>query len=183
MTFKTITAATALGLASILPAQAATFDITGTVLNGIFAGETGSGTVTFDETLLLNTGFEQLAPVGTTLIGALEDATLQIDFELAGVTYVETNDVGFPNFPTLDFEDGSLDFIDFVLEDGVNGVDFSGLGVLAAIFVDNLLFDAASNSFTVGIGLEYATPVPLPAGLPLLLAGLGALGVARRFQS
>jgi hypothetical protein len=28
-----------------------------------------------------------------------------------------------------------------------------------------------------------AAPVPLPAGLPLLLAGLGAFGVARRFRS
>ncbi len=58
-------------------------------------------------------------------------------------------------------------------------VDFSGLGN-----IDYLFF--ADNSTEAGIGWgdflfdEVGAQVPLPAGLPLLLAGLGVLGVASR---
>ena len=54
------------------------------------------------------------------------------------------------------------------------GRSFSDLGLIDGTYVWSL-----SNQETVTMTIETAT-VPLPAGLPLLLAGLGALGLAAR---
>lgn len=170
-----------LGAASLaVPAHAATIDIIGTIGNGALTGTQGSGTITFDETLLTNFGTEVLAPVGSTT-AAIEDATLAISFTIGGTTFNEANDVDFPDFPALLFTDGDLSFVNYVLVDGVNDVDLAPFGLIDAFFSDDLAFDATLNAYTVGIEVEYAlSQVPLPAGLPLLAVGLGAFGLAKR---
>ncbi len=69
------------------------------------------------------------------------------------------------------------------------GVDFEGTarsidfgGTINQIAFDNITFGAVEPGDTGGMMEEpNVPPIPLPAGLPLLLAGLGALGlVARR---
>jgi len=59
-------------------------------------------------------------------------------------------------------------------------------GTLFNIQVANNLINPGSGGVANDFGywkLDSLTPVPLPAALPLLLAGLGALGVARRRSS
>lgn len=166
------------------PAMAATFDITGTISNGIFAGISGSGTITFDETLLTGVGDESLVPVGSTTLGAIEDSTLDIIFDVGPEIFTAMNDVDFPDFPSFDFLDGALTFIDYVVVDGESGADLAPYGVLSGSFSDDLFFDDAEQSFFVSIDLEYdVSPVPLPAGLPMLLVGLGAFGYLRQRKS
>ena len=65
---------------------------------------------------------------------------------------------------------------------GAGPVSFSGVSGIASL----LLIDGGSTgggaffgNFTFEQDVDVA-PIPLPAGLPLLLAGLGALGFARR---
>ncbi|EAQ03396.1 hypothetical protein OB2597_02212 [Pseudooceanicola batsensis HTCC2597] len=105
---------------------------------------------------------------------------LSIEFAHGGVTIDETNDVHYPDFPEFQFFGGVLEFIDFVLVDGVNGVSLPG-GVLWAELNDDLAFDG--TKYTVGASAyttQYDFPeVPLPAGLPLLIGGLGAFGLLR----
>jgi hypothetical protein len=65
------------------------------------------------------------------------------------------------------------------------GKDFTASGVLSGTGFDDttgsFLFSSQSNGTTASFSSSTApTPVPLPAGLPLLLVGLGGLGVMAR---
>lgn len=56
--------------------------------------------------------------------------------------------------------------------------DLSGFGTISALF-----FDDRSSSGGVSYGnvsFDAVAPIPLPASLPLLLAGIGAIGFARK---
>lgn len=113
--------------------------------------------------------------VGETILNPADGITLSVT--LFGFGFTGANDVDFPDFVRFNFFDGMLNFIDYVLVDGVNGVDFSALPFSQLTFNGGLLFfDAAENRFVVTASLDGGlAPVPLPAGLPLALAGLGAL--------
>ena len=179
MKFKSIFAAALISFGLAAPASAITSDILGTINNGIFAGESGSGTITFDDALLTGSGLENLKPVGSGADGT-EDGTLAISFTAGSVVFTEMNDVDYPDFPVFEFFDGALSFINYIVVDGENGADLLQFGVLTAVFDGNLFFNTAENRFEVGIDVEYVPAVPVPASLPLLAAAIGLLVLRRK---
>jgi len=69
-------------------------------------------------------------------------------------------------------------------------IDLSGDYISLVVEYDDGLFSTSSiarsddlTSVSVSVSGDSMTPVPLPAGLPLLLAGLGAFAYVRRRQS
>lgn len=72
-------------------------------------------------------------------------------------------------------------YIDSVLNGGTISVGFAG-GLVDSLSLDltRPAGEAAQASYSYTAIVDGPAPVPLPAGLPLLLAGLGALGIARR---
>ena len=71
----------------------------------------------------------------------------------------------------------------FVFSGGNNLKIAESQGTLFNIQVANNLINPASGGVSNDFGywkLESLTPVPLPAGLPLLVSGLGVIGVLRR---
>ena len=62
------------------------------------------------------------------------------------------------------------------IDDGFGGDGFDALGSLFG----NNAGDITESTVLFTIDVAAATPVPLPAGMPLLLAGLGVFGLAKR---
>jgi hypothetical protein len=178
---KTLAGAMALA-AAVLSGQAAgavtrTFDLVGVVTATDrvdpgapdFNGTVGRGSISFDSHLITGIGNEVIGRGG-----------LEIDFRIFGQHFTEDSDtVGRP-FPALLLRDGNpraLDF--FVREAGGNPVPI-GERFLAGFFFDRLapLEPAGDGAFTGRITALSA--VPLPAALPLALAGALVLALLRR---
>ncbi len=175
-----LTAAAALGFA--LPAAAATIPFDATVDNGIYDGFTASGELTFDETLLTGMGWERITVSG--LEADYADPTLSISFAGGPVSFDETNDIDYPDFPGFLFYEGELAFVAFAVESGTNGVDLvEPYGVIGFSFAElNLDTDGRA---AIDVIVEYVPPppeLPLPASAPMLLIAVGGLGLARRFR-
>ena len=64
-------------------------------------------------------------------------------------------------------------------DSGVVAADLSSFGTIGSIFFDNTAATGAGYAYG-NISYELAAAVPLPASLPLILAGLGGLALARR---
>lgn len=86
-------------------------------------------------------------------------------------------DVDLDNSNTIE------NYVDSLLPGGSIVVNFAG-GLTDSLFLDLTRPDGeeeqATYSYTAQVTVQQPSAVPLPAGLPLLLAGLGALGIARR---
>lgn len=135
-----------------------------------FLGTTFSGTVTIDDGLL--DAFGDGVAIGS-------EAEISIDFD--GVTYTEVQDIGYPGYPEVEFFDFDPVFIDFIIEDGINGVAFNDPDVFAlSMFTD---LTNVGGTFEGFAELNYGfAPVPVPAGAPLALGALAAFGWVRRRQ-
>ena len=81
-----------------------------------FAGTVGTGTFTYDETLLTVDGNRTLTP---------EDGLL-LNFTIFGQTFTAANDIDHPDFPSLSFQDGTPESLDFIVRersnDGLNSI-------------------------------------------------------------
>ena len=177
MKFSFLSAAFA-GLVAASPLVALTeVDITATIIDGPLNGTMVNGTISYNEMLLTGSGDETLAPVGSGV--GTEDADFAISLMFLGETMTEENDVGFPDFPIFQFFDGSLVFIDYIVDGSTapSGLDFEGEGIDEFVLLDDLFFDINSNAFQVSVATTFE-PIPLPAGAPLLLGGLGAFAFA-----
>lgn len=159
-----------------------TADITATIGNGIYTGLTATGSITFDEALLAGSGMEALVPTGSAELGATIDPALAISFSIGGFSLTEENDIDFPDLPLFEFDDGDLVFIDYVVDflSVPAGVDLLALDLVLLAFADDLFFDG--TEYFVTADALYLSDIPVPAGLPLLLGGLGAIAVMRRRQ-
>lgn len=68
-------------------------------------------------------------------------------------------------------------------DNAVNTIDIAIADTSDSIFDSALFLSNVQSTFTDGGGgIDPTNPIPLPAGLPLLVAGLGAFGLMRRKQ-
>lgn len=196
LTCTIVAAAAALTLSA--PAEAITIPFTSTLVDnrsattvGAFTGEVATGTVTYDETLVLADGETQLFPnraysadIVAPGYASIFDPTAAITWTWRGTTYGNAHADVTPNAPNFQFFDGRLVFADYWLEDGTNGVDFGGLGI-DFIQITDAQF-ATDGTLTIDAEVNYdptlnaVAAVPLPAAGLLLLGALGALAFGRR---
>lgn len=164
---KTIFAAAALscGLASMASAAVVDFDFHVFDAGGSLLSD--DGVLSYDDALV--------APSGLTILAPADGISISVT--LFGTPYTIVNDVDFPDFAQFNFVDGALTFINYVLVDGVNGVDFGGQPFDNLALLEDLTFNTAENAYFVSAA---PAAVPLPAGLPLLVGGLGGLAMLRR---
>lgn len=164
----------ALGFMPISANAITTFDITGTVAGGTFDGTVGTGSVTFDESLLTGTDGEELNPA--------TDPSFDLSFLLFGQLFSAFDDIDFDEFPELTFDaSGEPTNIDFVVEENNpdNPTDIVQAGVTAIDLV-GLSPDPFGNGFITDISVTEISAVPIPATLPLFLGGLLAGGLLLR---
>ncbi|MBE9263437.1 MULTISPECIES: PEP-CTERM sorting domain-containing protein [Microcystis] len=94
-----ITSGVVLSLAvqQVNPAQAAivSYNLAGTIQNGLLTGQTFSGTFSYDNSLLTGLGFEFL------------DVS-QVNLNFFGSTFTAVDDDSFPDSPKVEFLDGIL---------------------------------------------------------------------------
>lgn len=108
--------------------------------------------------------------------------TLTFDADVNSVMF----EYGFGNVgdsATLSIFDGLgglLGTVLLTLDLGVSSANLSGFGTLRSILFDNTASTGAGYAYGNISYLPGAAVVPLPASLPLLLAGLGGLAVLRR---
>ena len=82
---------------------------------GSYLGTTGTGSFTYDSSVLTGSGFEWVRPTDG----------LTLTFTLLGQTFHETDDFKFDSGPVVGFLDGMPSFLDFTLrEKGTSPVDF-----------------------------------------------------------
>jgi hypothetical protein len=137
-----------------------------------FTGNSYTGTVSYDDTGLTGSGAEVRDPV----VGLLT-----VDFMFEGQDFDETNDLAFDFFPVLDFFNGELVFMDYWLEDGVNGVDFTDPTIIGVSIFSDVTRVVGAPGFTVEVFVD-AEPslVPEPTTIALLSIGLMGLVFHRR---
>jgi uncharacterized protein (TIGR03382 family) len=134
----------------------------------------GSGSFSFDDAVLDAAGDGAASPV---------NGDLTLSATIFGIAFDESNDIDFDDFPVVGVAGGAPIFLDLILNQGVNGVDFTGV-----TFDGRPVVGVRGGSVT-GIGDagqllidgEVSTAdVPAPAALALFGLGLVALGARRR---
>ena len=175
------TAALALALAAS-QAGAVTYNLSVEAENGVFAGLVATGSITWDETLVNPVGFTALSWSGGAS-GSVTDNSLAISLTAGPEIFTQTDDIDWPDFPLFSFFDGLLTSINYIVMDYSTPVDLAFYGVEG--FTINLDAGAALDGDTVYASaivkyLDDPSPVPLPAGMPLLAGALGLLALARR---
>ncbi len=204
---KTILGATAFALMASA-ASAATlvsFDATGAD-SASTAGFFGVSVSSTDGSAVSSVAFDLTPQAGAFFdfdgFGSFNNATAPVLSSLVGIT---AGDISFgfvgpavaPTVLTLNFAAGTFadgdslrfgaDTDSFLGGPPDPGGDFGDVGVIVSATVggDTLSTPYVKQSNTVSTAtLEFdVTPVPLPAGLPLLLTGILAFGVVRRMKS
>lgn len=137
-----------------------------------FLGATGSGSITYDDSLIAGAGDETL--------GASE---FEVELMLFGQTFTNADDIDSPAFPILGFTDGaivSLDFViaEFAFDPLANPVMIDEPNVVVIDMFDVFPVAGAPGLF---IPVFVGTPIPAPATIPLMgLAGLIAVRKSKR---
>ncbi|MBU1056003.1 MAG: hypothetical protein KKC46_19580 [Proteobacteria bacterium] len=132
----------------------------GTVWDGPFTGYIGTGSFSYDDKLI-NNGDEGINPTGG----------LSVMFSFYSQFFDETNDIDFNGYPELSFDDFIPISLDYVLVNGINGVNFN-VPNLAELSMWELFPSSGGYDFETII---YAASVPIPGTLWLLGSGIAAL--------
>ncbi len=156
-------------MAGAISTQAVDYSFEGTVVNGPLAGTVGTGSFSFDETLLDGAGDGLFDPT----------TGLTLTFTIFGQNFTEFDDVDFDDFPELLVLGGVPFGLDFLVVDHLP-TDINEPTVLA--FATGELFPGTTTRFVTDVEVEYY-PVPDAGGsLALLLLSAGALGACRGFR-
>lgn len=136
-----------------------------------FLGTVFDGTIAFDDSLLDINGD-----------GVIAGSDLALDFIFDGIAYDETNDIDYDFFPEVEVVDNMLATIDLVIEAGFNGAAFTDPNVFLLTSITDFFFDSSTDTYLADVTLNDVGfgVVPLPAGAPLMLGGLAALGLMSR---
>lgn len=160
-------------------AQAAiiSYDFTVDVTSGSLNGSQPSGSFSYDDSTLTGSGLETLGV----------DKGLSVSFNFLGKTYKEIDDIEFPEYPLVQFQDRKLLGLNFTAYSpssqffGIGDTVDLSAGLIGPgggnVFAYNT--NGSSNQFEgVGKVTYSARPVPEPASV----AGIGALGLGFLLQ-
>lgn len=177
----------------IASAAVISLDLDIAVSGGILAGERLTGTVQYDEAKI--DGLCDCLQPGLPGFNGIDVLTISF----LGQTFTENDDVGFPDdeatvdlsvnpaFPILRFTGTTLTQIDFIVSEVANifgdnlteilDPRIDGFALLDVMVENGTVFGQTESISYTGVETEV---IPLPAGLPLLLGGLGILGWMKR---
>lgn len=164
-------------------AQAAslTYDFAVNVGSGELVGKQYNGFLTFDDANITGVGAERINP----------SQGLAVSFNFLGRNYAKSNDLGFPDYPIIDFFNGSLQGLSFlVLDNALNpnlrqfaiGSSTRGSDAGGTYFIYGTSdFSVMNGEGSVSYKQRNTVPVPTPALLPGLI-GLGMAAFRKRNQ-
>jgi len=127
-------------------------------------------------------GYSAMIPsVGTTTLSPASDSSITLTFDFGGNTYTQRDDLDFPDFPEIFFENGLVKGISF--EAANKGIGSSVNGFVAIEASNHLVysFDGVREfDATVTWGAPVSTPEPSAV---LLLSASSLVPVFRRRRS
>lgn len=158
------------GIHGIAQCAVVTNTFLGIIADGPRTGDNGIGSFTYDPALVI-TGNETIVP---------KDG-LQVSFAFDGQSFGETNDIDFIiDFPALMFSNFLPISLDFLLVDGMNGVEFNDPDILALSMFD-LFPSSGADDFLSILSIE---TVPITGTFWLLGSGLiGIVGFRRNLKN
>jgi hypothetical protein len=167
-------AACALTLAAAAPSARAalvTESLTGIVMGGPFAGTVGTGSFSYDDSLIV---------AGDEILGVADGLT--IGFSILGQTFTERDDLAFPQSPMLAFDGGAPVFLDLII---ARDPTVPGPTPIDNPRVFAIIFDEISPDPHGGLsGQVFIIGVPEPASIALFAGlGLATFAVYRRARS
>lgn len=171
----------AASLMAAVPAGAVTYTLQVTAINGALAGQSATGTITWDQTLVPTSGTASLSKTGGAF-GSIADPTLALMLTAGPEVFTEADDLGAPDYPIFAFFNGDLVAIDYSVTDASTSADLSAYGVtgFSVDFFGGTTLSANGVTATARVNYISVAPVPLPAGLPLMAGAMGLLALARR---
>ncbi|MEW4486592.1 PEP-CTERM sorting domain-containing protein [Thalassoglobus sp. JC818] len=135
-----------------------------------FAGTVGTGSFTYDDSLLTGIGDEEI----DFLSG------LMIEFTIFGQTFTESDDIDLPDEPSLEFLDGVPEFLDFIIDERAfvtNPVPIIEPNVVRISFGSLTPAPIGGPDFISELSVEVTT-IPEPTSFALF--GLGTLTLFAR---
>lgn len=158
--------------AKTVQAATVTYDFTVDVTSGPLTGTQPSGSFSYNDSTLTGTGLETL--------GVAQG--LSVAFNFLGKTYKETNDIEFPEFPIVQFQERKLLGLNFT---AFYGPSFQTIGIGNTVDVAAGLIGSGGGSVFAydtepsvqfeGVGKVTYSARPVPE--PVSVAGLSALGI------
>lgn len=152
-----------------------TFNFTAPVVFGIGTGEVGSGSVSYDETLLDGDGFGIFYP---------NNGLIDVTLNLFGQTFTMSDELDFDFFPELLVDFGEPVYLDFVISEiddpffNLTEIDKPGVGVIETFLIE---MDPVTDEYVIPV-TTFAVP-DQTATLALSLVGLtGLLALRRRLS-